>query len=151
MARKRLARRCKARRTNGEPCAAFAVTGCEVCSAHGGSAPQVRATGLRRYREARIAAAFDAAWERQGHEQTEWQVRRFVTASRVLGIPPDAITRGDLFFLVMEGKIPPESDAPKLRHDRRYGPRTPAQLATRAARQAERKAAHDQAAPEAST
>lgn len=43
MARFRPAVPCSAKRTNGKPCQAYAITGGTVCWAHGGAAPQVRA------------------------------------------------------------------------------------------------------------
>jgi hypothetical protein len=43
MARVRQARRCSARRKNGEPCRGWAINGGRVCRMHGGAAPQVRA------------------------------------------------------------------------------------------------------------
>lgn len=152
MARKRQARRCKARRTNGQPCKAYAVLGCEVCAAHGGSAPRVRATGLLRYWEAKTTAAFNAAWERNRQDLIDWQVKRFLAAASILGVDVADVTPADLLALSWTGQIPGEADAPKIRVDRRYGPRTRAQLATRAARQAARRAAvHDQAREEPST
>jgi hypothetical protein len=48
MAKTRQARRCTARKTNGEPCAAWAMRGATVCRVHGGSARQVRAAATER-------------------------------------------------------------------------------------------------------
>lgn len=45
-------RRCRARRSNGQPCRAWAIRGGFVCRKHGGAAPQVRAKA-----EARVLAA----------------------------------------------------------------------------------------------
>ena len=42
MAPNRQARRCKARRSDGQPCRAYAIIGGVVCAAHGGRAPRVR-------------------------------------------------------------------------------------------------------------
>lgn len=42
MARVRWAQLCRRRRTNGTRCAAFAIAGGFVCTAHGGRAPHVR-------------------------------------------------------------------------------------------------------------
>jgi hypothetical protein len=48
MTRVRPALPCSAKRTNGKPCQAYAITGGTVCRAHGGAAPQVRAAAHRR-------------------------------------------------------------------------------------------------------
>ncbi len=55
-ARKNSGQVCSARRTNGSPCANFAITGANVCRIHGGSAPQVRAKA-----QVRILMASDLA------------------------------------------------------------------------------------------
>ena len=57
MGRVRQAERCTARRTNGDPCRAWAVTGAKVCISHGGGAPQVRAAAARRVAERKAARA----------------------------------------------------------------------------------------------
>jgi hypothetical protein len=44
----RQALRCKAKRSNGEPCRAFAIRGGEVCSTHGGRAPQTKRKAAER-------------------------------------------------------------------------------------------------------
>lgn len=141
MARKRQARRCKARRSDGQPCRAYAITGGVVCAAHGGSAAHVRYQARLRQVRASLRLAFDQADARWRREAVEWQVRRFLGAASILGISPADVTLGDILYLVIEGQLPGEADAPRIRVDRRYGPRTPAQLATRAARQAARKVA----------
>jgi hypothetical protein len=51
--RPRPARRCRAHRTNGQPCEAYAMVGGFVCSAHGGRAPHVRAAAARRFADAK--------------------------------------------------------------------------------------------------
>ena len=140
MARKRQARRCKARRTNGQPCRAYAMLGCEVCHAHGGAAIQVRAAGIEAYWKPVIHGAYDRAYERWRREVGDWQVRRVLDAASILGVSPADVTAGDLLWLAVDGQISSESTMPKIRVDRRYGPRTRAQLATRRARQAARKA-----------
>lgn len=48
---KRQAVRCTGRRTDGQPCGAYAVNGARVCSAHGGRAPQVKAKAAERVAE----------------------------------------------------------------------------------------------------
>ncbi len=40
--------KCKANRSDGQPCAAWPIKGAEVCRVHGGRAPQVRAAARRR-------------------------------------------------------------------------------------------------------
>jgi len=80
VARKRQARRCRAHRSDGRPCKAYAI----------------------------------------------------------LGVSPEHVTPGDLLWLAVDDQIPREDAMPKIRVDRRPGPRTRAQLATRAARQAAR-------------
>ncbi len=40
--------KCKAKRTDGEPCKAWPIKGAEVCRVHGGRAPQVKAAAKRR-------------------------------------------------------------------------------------------------------
>jgi hypothetical protein len=141
VARKRQARRCRARRSDGQPCKAYAVLGAVVCAAHGGSAPAVRAAALARYWRARTGYAYGSAYERWRREAGEWQARRVLGAASILGVSPADVIAGDLLWLVMEGHLPGEDSAPRIRVDRRYGPRTQAQLATRAARHAARKAA----------
>ena len=54
MARSRPAVRCRARRSDGNPCAGYAIVGGTVCRAHGGGAPQVRAAADRRRALARV-------------------------------------------------------------------------------------------------
>lgn len=45
--------KCKAHRTDGEPCQAWAISGANVCRVHGGSAPQVRYKAAERMAEVR--------------------------------------------------------------------------------------------------
>lgn len=143
MARMRQARRCKARRSNGQPCRAWAISGGYVCSAHGGRARHVRHAARVREAERTLHRAFDPAYERWRREAEDWQVRRFLAAADILGVSVADVTPGDIVYLVWEGQLPGEDSAPMVRIDRRYGPRTRAQKATRAARQAARKTAGD--------
>lgn len=55
--RYRPAVRCSARRTDGQPCRAFAIHGGTTCVKHGGSAPQVIAAAKRRLESMALAAA----------------------------------------------------------------------------------------------
>ena len=138
MARVRQARRCKTRRSDGQPCRAFAIVGGFVCAAHGGSAPQVRSEATLRYWQARLGQAYDRAYVRWRRETLEWQAARILAAASILGISPLEVTEGDVLFCVVEHGLPGEETMPKIRVDGRVGPRTRAQLATRAARQASR-------------
>ena len=141
MARKRQARRCGARRSNGQPCRAYAIAGGRVCRVHGGGAPQVRHRARIRSIEGPLWRAVDRGLDRQRREILDWHVARILGAASLLGISPERVTPGDVLMCVLEGTVPGEADMPALRVDRRYGPRSPRQLATRAARQAQRRAA----------
>lgn len=55
----RQARKCSARRTNGQPCKAWAVVGAKVCVAHGGAAPQVKAKAARVVAEQKAQRALE--------------------------------------------------------------------------------------------
>lgn len=44
-------RRCKAKKSNGDPCTALAMRGQMICYHHGGAAPQTRAAAARRLAE----------------------------------------------------------------------------------------------------
>lgn len=105
-----------------------------------GRAPQVRMSALARHWGARTGYAYDQAYARWRREAEDWQARRFLGAADILGVSPADVTPGDLLYLAIAGQIPGEDTMPRIRVDGRYGPRTHAQLATRAARQAARKA-----------
>lgn len=49
--------KCSARRSDGEPCAKWAIRGGSVCNTHGGSAPAVRAKAAERLEQQRQRAA----------------------------------------------------------------------------------------------
>lgn len=49
--------KCTAKRTNGEPCNAYAVKGLRVCRVHGAGSPQARAAAKRRLAEEKAARA----------------------------------------------------------------------------------------------
>jgi hypothetical protein len=82
--------------------------------------------------------AADPAYDRWRREVEDWHVRRWLGAASILGVSPAEVHPGDILYLVIEGRLPAEDSAPKIRFDRRRGPRTRAQLANRAARQAAR-------------
>jgi hypothetical protein len=48
LAKKRQRKHCTAHRTDGQPCEGWAMAGTNVCSAHGGRAPQVQAAAQER-------------------------------------------------------------------------------------------------------
>jgi hypothetical protein len=65
MAKVRWVMPCSARRKNGLPCSAFAMTGGYVCMRHGGLAPQVRAAAARRWAFERMMARIERGIERR--------------------------------------------------------------------------------------
>lgn len=54
MPRKRQARKCSGKRTDGNPCNGWAINGGTVCGAHGGKAPQVKAKARENLEDARV-------------------------------------------------------------------------------------------------
>lgn len=126
MARRRQARKCSAHRRNGEPCKAWAMTAQGVCRTHGGSAPRARYAAYVRQTEADIRRQFDAEYGRWLREWRAWQARRMAVTSVLLDIPvkdvePFAIGICRGLYGQPEG---PETE-PKMRRDRRFGPRKP--------------------------
>lgn len=61
MAKIREARRCRARRRDGQPCRCYAIVGGFVCRAHGGTLPAVKRKARERVIEAGAYRAL-AAW-----------------------------------------------------------------------------------------
>lgn len=121
MARVRQARRCSARRTNGEPCRAFAIVGGTVCRAHGGAAPQVRRAAWATEYERRLRQEFDAEYGRWLREWRLWQVRRILAVSELTGIPPEKVTAFDIGWCRgLYGAPAGEETAPTMRRDRRF-------------------------------
>jgi hypothetical protein len=59
MAKVRQARKCRARRTDGDPCGAWAMTDAVVCWSHGGAAGQVRRKAAARRAERRVVKMAD--------------------------------------------------------------------------------------------
>lgn len=92
MARVRQARRCTARRSDGEPCRGWAIVGGTVCRAHGGAAPQVRAAARRRLLEADARRAVADAWERYVVASARWDAERVAVTSARLGVAPEDVT-----------------------------------------------------------
>ena len=123
MARIRQARRCSARRTDGEHCRAYAITGGYVCRAHGGAAPRVRRAALVRSVEAQLRAGFEKDYARWRLAVRERQAGRILAAAAWLGIPPGEVNDGDILMAVIEGVVPGEGTMPAISYDRRFGPR----------------------------
>jgi len=124
MARVRQARRCHAHRSDGQPCRAWAIVGGFVCRAHGGAAPHVRREARVRALEASIRRGFDPAYARWLRELAEWQARRIMITAELLGIPPREVQPMDIGFCrEWYGRPDGPETEPKLRMDRRYGPR----------------------------
>lgn len=73
--------RCTARRSNGEPCRAYALRGSLVCRTHGGAAPQVASKARERVEEARtkllglVPQAVDKVQELLEAESEQVQLR----------------------------------------------------------------------------
>lgn len=60
-------RKCKAKsKRSGKPCARWSIPGGDVCSIHGGKAPQVRAAAQRRLATREIAADVEAVLAHEG-------------------------------------------------------------------------------------
>lgn len=133
MARRRWRRWCRARRGDGAPCRAYAITGGTVCVAHGGAAPRVRQAAAVRLAEESIQRSLDRARERLARERAAWFAARVRWAAKVLDADPaDVETElarpyGSVFLLVpVDAEWPPglrDEDEPRLRPDGRYGRR----------------------------
>lgn len=124
MARTRQALRCRARRTNGQACAAYAINGGRVCSAHGGRAPQVKAAAQRRLLEDYVMRALNAEHARWRAAMVRWQRERIATTAALLGVEPADVTPADIGVCrSLYGRPPGPETAPRPRPDRRYGPR----------------------------
>jgi len=124
VARVRQARRCSARRTNGEPCRAYAIVGGTVCRVHGGSAPQVRHAAYVAAFEARARRQFESDLRRLAKRRQDWMIRRIVITSLLLDIPPEKVDRWDIILCHVEHGVPElEDSAPTfatLPRDRRF-------------------------------
>lgn len=132
VARVRQARPCGARRTNGEPCKAYAIVGGTVCRAHGGSAPQVRRAAYYSHAEARARRQFAVVYERWQRELREWQIDRLVTTAVLLDMPVQNVTTMDIVLCHIDhGRPPLDDEAPKIRRDQRFRLPQPPRVASR--------------------
>lgn len=121
VARVRQARRCSARRTNGEPCRAYAIVGGTVCRTHGGSAPQVRRAATLAEYERRLRIHFDRSYSRWLAEWKSWQLDRMIVTSQLLDIPLKDVTPFDIGWChAWYGQPASEDAAPQMRMDRRF-------------------------------
>ena len=91
VARVRQARRCRARRTDGQPCRAWAIVGGTVCRAHGGAARQVRHAAERRALEADLYRAFADACRRWAAEVARWEAERVAVTAELLDVPAEQV------------------------------------------------------------
>lgn len=124
MARVRWARKCGARRSDGQPCGNFAVSGGRVCRVHGGAARQVRRAAQRRLLEASAYRALDAAMQRLRRERADWAAAQILAASDVLGVAVEELVRSDIWSAAAISDHPAlHAPEPRLRLDRRFGPR----------------------------
>ncbi|HMH94171.1 MAG TPA: hypothetical protein VK586_24205 [Streptosporangiaceae bacterium] len=126
MARVRQARRCRARRKNGEHCKAFAIAGGYVCRMHGGASPRaLHAAYVRRF-EADFNRKFASEYARWQREVRDWQVRRILITAELLGMSPEQVRPGDIGYCraIHDQPAGPETE-PKMRPDRRFRPAQP--------------------------
>jgi hypothetical protein len=124
VARVRQARRCHARRSDGQPCRAWAIIGGTVCRVHGGSTRRARYRAYVNRTEASIRREFEAAKARWRRDLITWQARRILTTSELLGMSAHRVTPADIAVCrILHGV--PAAPRPVMRTDRRYGPRVP--------------------------
>jgi hypothetical protein len=121
VARVRQARKCRANRTDGEPCGGWAIVGGFVCRAHGGTAPQVLHAAYVAQVEAALRRQFAAESARWRREWAAWQAHRVVTVQELTGVPWRKVTTMDIVLCHVEHGRPGLDDtAPKIRRDRRF-------------------------------
>jgi hypothetical protein len=97
LARVRQARKCHARRKDGEPCGNYAINGGRVCRKHGGAAPQVRAKADERLlmaRAYRLMIALSNSPSEREHAEMREQAFRSRLSARVLESAAEAFEAG---------------------------------------------------------
>jgi len=121
--------RCRARRSNGTPCSAWAIRGGRVCHTHGGASPNARATAQERLLVDDFHRAYDG--ERRAYELRlrEWWVGRVLAAAELLDADPVELA-GNRFMVAFaerwyDAPPPPE---PQMRRDGRYRVHRPGAL-----------------------
>jgi len=92
--------------------------------AHGGASRRVRRAAQVRLIAASMIRAVEAATARHERELVAWQARRIRVTARLLGIELQQVTLGSIIVCHLYHGVPPLADqAPRVRFDRRYGPR----------------------------
>ncbi|MCM3886650.1 hypothetical protein [Frankia sp. R82] len=129
MPRTRWAVHCRARRSDGRPCGAWAIRGGRVCRTHGGASPNARATARERLLVDDLHRAYEG--ERAAHEQRlrQWWIGRILAAADLLDVDPAELARNRVMVAFAErwydAPPPPE---PQMRRDGRYRIRRPGAL-----------------------
>jgi hypothetical protein len=83
----RQSRPCSGHRTDGEPCDAFAMTGQQVCRAHGGAAGQTRRAATMTQIQAAVRRLMADAQRRYERRYRAWLTQKVATAARVMDRP----------------------------------------------------------------
>lgn len=124
MPRKRPARPCGARRTNGLPCGCFAIVGGAVCRAHGGAAPQVKAAARQRVAMEGLRRGLEVSIRRHQERVRECRQRRAGVVAELYGIPPERVTPLMIAACsVLDDRPDLMYPDPEFKFDNRYGPR----------------------------
>ncbi len=118
MPRTRWAVPCRAHRSDGQPCGAWAIRG---VGTHGGASPNARATARERLVQDDFHRAYEG--ERRAYEQRlrGWQVTRIVAAAELLDMDPARVAAAPVlvgFAEYWHHAVPPAE--PTMRSDRRY-------------------------------
>jgi L-asparaginase II len=100
------------------------MLGALTCRAHGGASPQARLAARIRIAQDADERAFTAAYTKWRHETEVWQARRVRTVARLMNVAPEDVTDVLIGFCIAWHGAPegPET-APRMRRDRRSGPR----------------------------
>jgi hypothetical protein len=100
------------------------MTAQDVCRSHGGLAPQARSAAYVRQTEADSRRQFDHEYRRWLREWQTWQARRIAITSVRLEMPVEQVTPFAIGICrSLYGEPQGPETEPKLRHDRRFGPR----------------------------
>ncbi|OLT12276.1 hypothetical protein BJF78_24770 [Pseudonocardia sp. CNS-139] len=84
---------------------------------------QVREAARRRWAEAQIRRGFERARAVHRAELARWELERRTMVATLLGIPLEEVTAVDIVLCRAEHGVP-QGEQPRLRMDRRFGPRT---------------------------